>query len=207
MTSTISYYFSLTSPWAYLGHEAFREIVARHGAKIDYRPVDLINLFGRTGGLPVGQRHISRQRYRFVELQRWREKRNVPLNLSPRHWPFTPALPDSLIIAAVEAGHDPAEYISRGMRAVWAEDRDLIDAQTVKEIADQAGLPGDELLAAAQASRIGDLYEQNKQRAEEDGCFGSPTYILKGEIFWGQDRLDLLDDALRSGREPFLAPE
>lgn len=207
MAPTIICYFTMTSPWAYLGHDGLREIAGRHGVPLDYRPVSLADLFGRTGGLPLPQRHVSRQRHRLMELQRWREKRNVPLNLSPKYWPYKVGLCDRFIIAATEAGHDPGDFMLLAMRATWSEDRDLGDNETIIEIADRAGLPGERLVATAADSLTAVLYERNRERAEQDGCFGSPTYILKGEVFWGQDRLELLEDALKTGREPFTAPD
>ena len=77
MSRAITYYFSLLSPWAYLGHAEFGRIAQRHDLTIDYRPVNLMTLFPETGGLPLPKRHPSRQRYRLLELQRWREARDV----------------------------------------------------------------------------------------------------------------------------------
>ena len=77
MPRTLDYYFSLLSPWAYIGHASLMDIVGRHGLTVNYKPVALVQVFADTGGLPLPKRHPARQRYRMFELQRWREKRGL----------------------------------------------------------------------------------------------------------------------------------
>src|ERR1700761_9701713 len=113
MPRQIDYYFSMNSPWAYIGHKPFRDLAAAHGLKINHKPVVLVDLFSETGGLPLPKRHPVRQRYRMVELQRWRDKRGLQFHLQPAHWPFSPRLADGVVIAAVEAGHDPDRFLQR----------------------------------------------------------------------------------------------
>ena len=108
MRRSIDYDFSLQSPWAYLGHDAFLKVASDYDCEIIYRPVQLIELFSETGGLPLGRRHPVRQRYRLMELQRWREKRNLALHLHPTHWPFEAPLADQMVIAIIAQGRDPA---------------------------------------------------------------------------------------------------
>jgi 2-hydroxychromene-2-carboxylate isomerase len=163
----------------------------------------LVELFSETGGLPLAKRHPARQRYRMVELQRWRAKRGLDFHLKPTHWPFNARLADGLVIAAVEAGHDPEPYLHLAYPAVWESQLDLADPAVLTKLADEAGLPGRQLLERTGSDAIGAAYEQNRQDALAAGVFGSPAYVLDGEVFWGQDRLDLLDDALKSGREPY----
>ncbi|HEX2135940.1 MAG TPA: DsbA family protein, partial [Microvirga sp.] len=86
MPRPIDYYFSLVSPWAYIGHAPFMDIARRHGLAINYKPVSLGRVFTETGGLPLPQRHPVRQRYRLVELQRWRDRRRLSFNIHPKHW-------------------------------------------------------------------------------------------------------------------------
>jgi 2-hydroxychromene-2-carboxylate isomerase len=107
MPRQIDYYFSLQSPWAYIGHKLFREVVGTYGLDVNHKPVVLVDLFSETGGLPLVKRHPVRQRYRLVELQRWRDKRGLSFHLQPANWPFNARLADGLVVAATEAGHDP----------------------------------------------------------------------------------------------------
>lgn len=203
MSRRIDYYFSMISPWAYIGHALFGEIARRHGVAIAYKPVALGGVFAETGGLPLGRRHPARQRYRIFELQRWREKRGLRFHLHPKFWPFDVALADRMVIAAVAAGHDPDGFVRRGFAAVWEDERDLADEGNLVALADAAGLPGADLLAAAKGEPAGATYEQNARDAIVADAFGSPCYVLDGEVFWGQDRLELLDDALTSERKPY----
>jgi 2-hydroxychromene-2-carboxylate isomerase len=205
MPRTVQYWFTLVSPWAYLGHGQFMDIVARHGLTVDWRPVNLANVFPETGGLPLPRRAPARQRYRIMELQRWRDRRGVPLRLHPKHWPFPVELADRTVIAIVRAGRDPSPFVLAAMRGVWFEERDLGDEATLAGLLGEAGFDGKAMLEAARAHEIGLAYEENARIAVAGDIFGSPTYVLDGEIFWGQDRLDLLDEALTKGRGPFRA--
>ena len=203
MPRQVDYYFSIPSPWAYIGHKTFQEVVSSYGLKVNYKPVLLIDLFSETGGLPLGKRHPVRQRYRMLELQRWREKRGLKLHLQPKHFPFNGRLADGMVLASIEAGHDPDPFMRRAFAAIWEDQLDLADAETLTRIADDAGLPGNALVQRSPAEDISAWYEQNRQDALAADVFGSPAYVLDGEAFWGQDRIELLADALKSGRGPY----
>lgn len=206
MSRSIDYYFSLPSPWAYIGHQPFMDLVRTYDLKVNYRPVFLGELFAETGGLPLGKRHPVRQRYRFLELQRWREKRGLNFHLQPKNWPFDGRIADGMVIAAIEAGHDPEPFLRRAFAAVWEQQDNLADTAVLARLADGAGLPGAELIARSASDEISAAYEKNRQDALSGDVFGSPAYVLNGEVFWGQDRLDLLGDALKSNRAPFTQP-
>ncbi len=200
MSRSIDYYFSFQSPWAYIGHAAFRNLVSTYDLEVNHKPVVLLDLFSETGGLPLMKRHPVRQRYRMVELQRWRDKRGLNFHLQPRHWPFNARLADGVVIAAVAAGLDPDGFLRRAYAAIWEDQKDLADAAVVRRLADEAGLPGGELVERSTSDEVGVAYEQNRQDALGADVFGSPAYVLDGEVFWGQDRIELLADALKSGR-------
>ncbi len=203
MSRHIDYYFSLQSPWAYIGHAMFSDLARRHGARVSYKPVVLVDLFADTGGLPLKQRHPVRQRYRMLELQRWRARRGLDFHLQPKHWPFDGRLADGMVIAVAASGADPDAFLRKAYAAVWEEERNLADATTLAALADEAGLPGAELVKRAASDDIAAIYRQNRQDALDADVFGSPAYVLDGEVFWGQDRIELLDDALSSGRAAF----
>jgi 2-hydroxychromene-2-carboxylate isomerase len=203
MPRQIDYYFSLQSPWAYIGHKLFREVAHTYDVKVNHKPVLLGDLFMETGGLPLAKRHPVRQRYRMVELQRWREKRGLNFHLQPANWPFNGRLADGLVIAAVEAGKDPDPFLQRAFAGVWEGQLNLADPATLVKMADDSGLPGKQLVERSGSDTIGAAYEQNRQEALAADVFGSPAFVLDGEVFWGQDRIDLLADALKSGRAPY----
>jgi 2-hydroxychromene-2-carboxylate isomerase len=203
MSRSIDYYFSFQSPWAYIGHKVFRDLVSAYDLKVNHKPVVLLDLFSETGGLPLMKRHPVRQRYRMVELQRWRDKRGLNFHLQPKHWPFNARLADGVVIAAAEAGHDPDGFLRRVYAAIWEGQLNLADADVVRRLADEAGLPGSELVERSTGDAVSAAYEQNRQDALTADVFGSPAYALDGEVFWGQDRIELLADALKSGRAPY----
>ena len=203
MPREVDYYFSFQSPWAYIGHQLFREVVETYGLQVNHKPVLLVDLFSETGGLPLAKRHPVRQRYRMVELQRWRDKRGLNFSLRPKNWPFNARLADGVVIAAVEAGHDPDPFLRRAFPAIWEQELNLADPATLTRIAEDAGLPGKQLVERSGSDEVGAAYEQNRQDALASDVFGSPGYVLDGEVFWGQDRIELLADALKSGRAPY----
>lgn len=203
MSRTIQYFFSLHSPWTYLGNGYFHEIARKHGCAIDYKPMPLRSVFDETGGVPLAARHPVRQRYRLVDLQRWREQRHVPLVLQPRYFPFDASLADRVAIALLMSEKDPQAFIADVMAGVWAREEDMRAPTAVKGSADRAGFDGAALLEQAGQEPIRQRYEATLAEAVELGVFGAPSYVLDGEVFWGQDRLELLDSALASGRPAY----
>lgn len=205
MPRAIQYYFSLMSPWAYLGHSLLGAMAARHEVEIDYRPVNLMELFGQTGGLPLGKRHATRQRYRLVEMQRWREARDLPLVLKPKNWPFDFLLADCVVLAAAMSGpQDQAHaFIAMAFRAVWVEECNLAEESALAQLLNAGDYDSAAILERARSAETIAAYEGNRERAMAQDVFGSPSYVLDGEVFWGQDRLGMLESALASMRAPF----
>ena len=203
MPRQVDYYFSLQSPWAYIGHKLFREVANTYDLKVNHKPVVLVDLFSETGGLPLMKRHPVRQRYRMVELQRWRDKRGLKFHLQPANWPFNARLADGLVIAAVEAGHDPDRITAAGFCGGVGRPAQSRRSRDAGQIGRRSGLPGKQLVERSGSDEIGAVYEKNRQDALAADVFGSPVYVLDGEVFWGQDRIELLADALKSGRAPY----
>lgn len=203
MLRQIDYYFTLLSPWTYLGHGAFIELTRQHQLAVRYRPTPLRSVFDETGGLPLPKRHPVRQRYRVLELQRWRARRGLPLTLFPKFFPYDVSLADRIVLAIVARGEDPAGFIGEVLTDVWAREQDMSRLELVLAAAERAGLDPAGLIEAAGSEAIGQAYQGAITDAVEAGVFGAPSYVLDGEIFWGQDRLDLLADALASGRAAY----
>ena len=200
---TLDYYFTLVSPWAYIGHDLFTTLARQHGAIIAYKPVNLGEVFPNSGGLPLARRHPLRIAYRGMELQRWREKRGLTFALKPKHWPFDPTLADCVAVAMVARGEDTGAYVGAAFKAAFEAERDLASAQEIAGILAACGHHADVLIADAQSEPIRAAYARNGHAALEAGVFGSPSYVREGEVFWGQDRIELLADALASGRAPY----
>ncbi len=196
MTKTIDYYFTLTSPWTYLGHQRLTEIARRHGAEILLKPVDYGVIFPQTGGLPLPKRAPARQAYRLTELERWRARLGIEINLHPKFFPAPADAAARVVIAADQAGGDSAALAHAILTAIWSQEKDIADLPTLTEIANAAGQDGTALVAASQAPEAQAAFEALTQEALARGVFGAPSYIYKDELFWGQDRLEFLDRAL-----------
>jgi 2-hydroxychromene-2-carboxylate isomerase len=205
MARQITCYFTTVSPWAYIGHTLFVKIAREHDVAVNWKPVNLGEVFPQTGGLPLAKRAPARQRYRMLELQRWREKRGMNFHLHPKHWPFDCALADRSVIAIVQKGKDAATYIDAVFKAVFEKERDCADENVLADILNSCGHDGASIVKSARSPDVEAAYQANIAEALAAGVFGSPTYVLDGELFWGQDRLELLADALRSGRKAFSA--
>jgi 2-hydroxychromene-2-carboxylate isomerase len=199
MPITIDYYASLNSPWTYLGSAPFAAIAKRHGATVNVKPAKFGPIFEQTGGLPLPKRSPQRQAYRLMELKRWREVRERPLHLEPRHFPCDDIPATRLVIAAKLQGKDAHLLSLEFGRALWEREEKLADPATIAAAAERAGLDAAALRAAGPSdAELDALLEQYTQEAVKAGVFGTPSYVLpSGEIFWGQDRLDLLDRALK----------
>jgi 2-hydroxychromene-2-carboxylate isomerase len=198
MEKTVDYFMTPVSPFVYMGHERFRQICARHQAKVNLRVMDLGKVFPVSGGLALKDRAPQRRAYRMMELKRWREHLAIPLTLEPKHFPV-PAEPAATLILAVLERHGTAAALDIAGdcgRAVWVEDRDISDASVLAEIASARKLEADSLLEHARSAEVAARYVQNSQEAIMRNVFGAPTYIYHDELFWGQDRLEFLDRAL-----------
>lgn len=200
MTKHIDYYFTPVSPWAFLGHARFVQLLRDSGASVSVRPVDFGAIFPASGGLPLAKRAPQRQAYRLVELKRFADALQVPLNPQPKFFPV-PADPAALLIVAAgesEGENVALELAGRFGAAVWVEQRDIGDEGTRRAIVAEAGLP-DDLHARAAAPATAGRYATYTQQALDVGVFGAPSYVVDGEIFWGQDRLDFVARRLHAG--------
>ena len=198
MPLSVDYYMTPVSPFTYMGHERFRQICRQHGAQVNLRVMDLGKVFPASGGLALKDRPPQRRAYRMMELKRWRDFLGVPLNLEPKFFPV-PAEAAATLILAVLARHGVESALDVAgdcLRAIWAEDRDISARATLQEIVAARGLDADALLAHATSAEVAARYVMHSQEAIARGVFGSPTFVLRDELFWGQDRLDFLDRAL-----------
>lgn len=198
MSKTIDYYFAPNSPWSYLGHDRLAIIARKHRATIDLKPVDYAQIFPLTGGLPVAKRAPQRQKYRLVELARWRKHNRLQLTVEPKYFPYDPALASLLIVAAkTDFGEALAMLIASAIfRGCWVEERDMANPEELHDIVKAQGLNTAQLVASARSDETRSRYQALTDEALARGVFGAPTYFYNDEMFWGQDRLDFLDLAL-----------
>ena len=201
MGTMIDYHFATMSPWTYLGHARFAAIAKAADATLRVRPIDLGQVFPVSGGLPLAKRAPQRQAYRLVELRRFADHLELPLNLQPAHFPVAGDAAAKLIIAVdSHDGTDAAMALTGAvLRGVWAEQRNIADPKDLAEMLRALGLP-ERRLEDAETAAVIERYELNTQQAIDSQVFGSPTYVIDGELFWGQDRLDFVERRLAAAR-------
>lgn len=193
--AVIDYFFITVSPYAYLTGNRLEEIAEKHGATINYKPFDLVSVFPRTGGLPLADRHDSRKAYRLQELARISKRLGMPLNLQPAFFPTNPAPASYAIIAAQKAGGgNLGGLVQSVLRACFAEEKNIAEDQVVRDCLSANGF--DPSIADKGLIVGAETYSANTEEAVARGVFGSPFFIVGEEKFWGQDRLDYLDDYL-----------
>ena len=197
MPATVDYYFAPQSPWTYLGHTRFSALVQASGARVRLLPVDLGAVFAVSGGLPLGKRPPQRQAYRLVELRRYSDHLGLPMVVQPRYFPVSGDDAARLIIAVDQQDGSAAAMRLAGavFTAVWAQERDIASSQTLAELLQESGLPLTRL-EQSRSPEVQQQYEANTHQAIAAGIFGAPTYVVDGEMFWGQDRLDFVERKL-----------
>jgi 2-hydroxychromene-2-carboxylate isomerase len=194
LNKTVDYYHFLISPWSYLAIDRFNGLKERTGIMVNYLPIDVGTTFANMGGVPPARRHPSRQRLRMDELKRWSAHLNVPMNFTPAFFPADQTLAACMVYAA---SSDQAASLSDAMlKAVWRYEKNIADPDTLVTIANYCGCDGTALLAAADTDAMRKRLMDVTAQAHAKDVFGSPTYCVDGELFWGQDRLDFLERAL-----------
>ncbi len=198
----IDYYLAPNSPWTYLGHTRLVAMARAAGATVVVKPMDLGGrVFAATGGVPVAQRPPARQAYRLAELRRYSAYLQMPMHLKPAFFPVAADAASKLIIAVRQADGTDAALALTGaiLAAVWAQQRNIADADTLAALLAECGLATQRLVQSASAEVQAEL-DANTQAALDAGVFGAPSYVVTQgdvtEMFWGQDRLDFVQRML-----------
>lgn len=193
MSRTVLYYFAPQSPWSYFGHARLAELLARSRREVAVLPVDYGRIFPASGGLPLPQRAPQRQTYRLLELKRFAEHLGLPLNVQPRHFPVdgNPAARLITAVAHLDGMAAAMQLAGAVLAACWAEERDIANEGTLAELLAETDLPA-ERLGDARSADTQARYDAHTQAALDAGVFGAPSYVIDGELFWGQDRLDFV---------------
>jgi 2-hydroxychromene-2-carboxylate isomerase len=192
----IDYYFWMNSDWAYLGADRLERIAAKHGISIRYMPVDLPDVYRRTGGQLLSDRAPERQAYRIIELKRWCRTLGIHVNPIPKYMCPNADAASRIVIAADVMKLPIVPLYKAILRAEWCEERDISDPAELRRILSACDLDANAILAAANAPDVERLYRKYTDDAVRAGVFGSPSYAFNGELFWGQDRLDMLESAI-----------
>lgn len=190
---TVYYYHALSSPWAYLGWPEFKALIDKHDLDVVVRPTRIVT---DNGGVPLRSRPQPRQDYHAVELDRWRKRLDMPLVLKPRHYPTNNEFSARMVIAADRLGLPSLELSHALLRALWSEEQDVTLPQVRIAVANGLGLDGARLQAMEETPEVIQAWHDSHAEAAGRGVFGTPTWVYEDVLYWGQDRLTFLDEAL-----------
>jgi 2-hydroxychromene-2-carboxylate isomerase len=196
MAKHIDYYVSLNSPWTFLASRRLEMLAAKYKADVTIWPVDFGTVFAASGGFPLPKRSPQRQAYRMMELKRWRDHLGIKLTLEPKFFPSNELPAAKCVIALREQGRmaDAIRLAHAVLAAVWLEERNPGDPATLKAILGECGLDAAAVLKASEGMDA--KREAYTKHAIEQSVFGAPFFVIDGERFWGQDRLDFVDAKL-----------
>lgn len=192
----VDYYFWMGSEWTLLGADRLEAVATRHGAEIRYYPIDLPTVCARTGGALPTEWPRERQAYRIADLKRWCSRLSLPLNPTPKYPWRDVNLASRLVVAAIQLGLQAHSLHRAILQAQWCEDQDISDEATLRSILHELRLDDIQLIREASSPDAKRIFSEYTERALAAGVFGVPTYVFRGELFHGQDRLDFLDEAL-----------
>ena len=200
MSKTIEFFFELSSPYSYLAATQLERLAEEEGAQILWRPMVLGAVFKEQGNRPPAQVQ-TKAAYLFRDLQRWSERYGVPFRF-PSLFPINAMAAHRAILAAHDQADEPAaRRLALALyRAYWVQDRDISRPEVVAEVVDEADLDAEAIAAGMQDPRIKDRLRINTDEAVARGVFGAPTLFVGDEMFWGNDRLDFVREALRRER-------
>ena len=174
-------------------------LVKKYNINVVEKPFDLVGtVFSNTGGLPIPKRHPSRQKYRLLEIERIGKKFNIPVNKQPIFFPPSdPHLPAKFVIAATKMG-DNLNFSNLCLEYLWSLDKNISDYKVLEDICMSLNLNFEKIKNLALSDETEIQYKKNSKDAIDKNIFGAPSYVLNGEIFWGQDRLEYLEDAIKN---------
>jgi 2-hydroxychromene-2-carboxylate isomerase len=192
----VEFYFDFVSPYAWLAAHQLGSVRDSTGVKFRFVPVLFAGLLDRHAN--IGPAEIpAKRRYTFADAQRWAAHLGLEFRSPPAH-PFNPL--KALRVASAVAGDEQREALSlRLLDATWSEGQDITVDVVVRQIVDGMGLDGKALLATAQSEEIKQRLRQQTDAAVAAGVFGVPSFVVDDEIFWGNDRLPLLQAHLQGG--------
>lgn len=195
MTRAIEFHFDFVSPYSYLAITQLPALARRHGAEIVYKPFRILELMKLVGNRPTTIECKNKLRYAGADLGRWAAKYGVALNRNPHQGKFDAALLLRGALVAADDG-DAAAYVSGVFSAMWNGERDLSEHAELVRVLDQAGLAGEKLIERATRDGVETRLDRETVAAAERGVFGSPSFFVGGELFFGNDRLEFVDAAL-----------
>jgi len=204
--TTLEYVYSAHSAYAYLGSSELARICAKHEVTLVHKPVLLTPVVEAQGSQPFGARTQAHVDYFFGrEIERWAEYRDVPIvKFRPTYHDADYSLASGMIIALGDVGPNSDAMAHALLQVHWRDDADLSNPETLTTVATELGHDATPLLEQAASDSVQATLRANSDWARELNVFGSPTYIVDGDPFYGQDHLALVERAIS---KPFAASE
>lgn len=205
--ATIDCYYSVRSVYAYFGAHRITDLAHRSGRRLRHFPIDLSQVVPAYGSVPFAQRNAQMRAYQFeVEVTRWSAWLQTPVLLHPTHHHGDRVLPSCCVLAVQQLGQDVDAFSVALLTALWRDDRDIGSAAELAAIAAACGVAPDAMLALAHSEAMQAQFQQGTTQAIALGVPGSPTYVVDGEVFYGQDRLMFVEQHLAGVLRAPLAP-
>ncbi|MFN9813642.1 MAG: 2-hydroxychromene-2-carboxylate isomerase [Deltaproteobacteria bacterium] len=196
MTKTVELFYDIASSYSYLAATQIDALSARAGAEVRWRPFLLGGVFKATGN-EMPARIPNKAQWLIGDTMRWAKKYGVPYAVPSRFPMITISTQRALVATDRLVGQEAQKKLAIALfHAYWAEDRDVSDKAVIAEVAASVGLDASALLAALDAVETKNALRANTDEAVSRGAFGAPAMFYEGELFWGNDRLGLLEDAL-----------
>jgi len=195
MTKTVEFYFDLGSPATYLAYTQLPKICADTHSELIYIPMLLGGVFKATGNASPAM-IPAKGRYMFQDLDRYAKRYGVPLRFNP-HFPI-----NTLVLMRAVTGiqiHQPErflDFIDCLFQALWVEGHHLGDPEVVANVLTAQGFDPEQLLALSNDAAVKDALKDKTEQAIKRGVFGAPSFFVGNQLFFGQDRLDFVREAL-----------
>jgi 2-hydroxychromene-2-carboxylate isomerase len=197
----LEFWFDFSSPFAYLASVRVEDVARRAGVELVYRPFLLGGLFQAIGtpNVPLFEMPEPKKRHAVADMGRWAARFGAPF-VFPTRFPMVTVKALRMVLALPDEARAP--LVNAIYRAFWAEDRDISDAAVLADIATRAGLDGPALAARTGDDSLKRALREATDEAARRGVFGAPSFFAGDLLFWGQDRLDLVEKALGGWRPP-----
>ena len=201
---TIEFYYDIVCPYAYLASTRMSELAEKTGSTLRYCPILLRGVLKSVGSpvIPMDSMPASKARHNMLDMHRWADLWGVELKLPMAH----PRRSVHAMRCVVAAGDAVLEASTAFFQAYWIDGLDVAQPQVCEDILTQAGLKGSEISHKATTDAVKTELRQRTQEAIDQGIFGVPSYVVDGELFWGQDRLHFVAEAVTGTKSSQLHP-
>jgi len=190
----IKFYFVCVSPWAYMAMEDLKKISNKYNQEISFKPIDVLQTWKVTqAGKSLADRPKVLQEYRLIELARWSKWRKLEFNFSPKYHPVPYELSSAVVIASESLNCDTFIITRALMRGCWEKEQDISNRESVMSILDSVGVDVETIMRRAESDLTRSVISNNTLEALSDGVWSVPSFVINGELFFGQDRLEMID--------------